>query len=291
MPPASSQRNTGVLTLDNVAEELGCTPLHVQRLIARGRLKAQRMQKFARGAIESAKKNANSEEVRILASEVARYVADGAEDFTAPDFSTAMGGWFLDPESNFRDTANAELSAACEPQVLSDKEVIANFARESSSRVSSGYVAKVSHFNTVKLRLTSEVQEANKSARRSKYSPELNEVTRRCKTWLRVLAVSRIRELARRAIPEVVQELIVEAGGMAIRNAATGFSVNPLDALYSDKYEAICERAFEKLQELKAVAFSRVTAIPNSGGSVTTTYVLPFSSIAFDAQLLFDLAF
>lgn len=278
----------GILTIPQTAETLGCSALQVKRLIARRRLKATRLRANARGP--GAIGRQVTAELRVLASEVARYVADGAEDFEAPAFNSA-NAWFLDPEGNYADLARAELSAACEPQVLADADVIARFRGETANRARTGYVDAVAKSYEVKLKATAEVMEASKSARLAASGIAMKQLLGRCKTWLRLLAVTRLRALARGCIGEAQEALQVRAG--AIRSASPTISIDPLDSLYDlEVYDLVCVLAMAKLKETKVVAFRRTTQLPDAlDGSVIVSYSLPFTAIKFDEQQLLDLAF
>ena len=105
---------SGVMTLATVAAELGCTPLHVSRLIARGHITAIMV----------------GDSPRVMASEVARYVSAGAKDFNAPAFtghaSDLTGqdrGWFLNEEDHFVDPFVSAALKAAESLVLPQPEI------------------------------------------------------------------------------------------------------------------------------------------------------------------------
>jgi len=278
--------NTGVLSLENVADELGCSVLHVKRLIFRNRLGGSVLQSRKRPGRD----RIDASQIKILASDVARYVADGAEDFTAPAF---VNGWLADAEYDYVYRAAGELQAACESQLLTDEQVTARFDRDGIRNYS------------VALKATSEVLEASKSAKKQVasggyYDANLTAIVGRCRTWLRLVAVSRLRQLARDIIPEVSRMMDGRAG--VIPTAGQLVSANPLDELYSGDYDTICSLALEKLKGYKAIAFSRTTHLRHDidaatgivsrhrDGWVTVSYSLPFSTIKFDKSLC-DLAF
>jgi len=86
-PTMSATVEVGLLTLDAAADELDITAIGVQRLIARGQLRATRL---------GQKPDAPW---RIAATEVARYVEAGAPDFDCPPLGA---GWFADPHDLHR---------------------------------------------------------------------------------------------------------------------------------------------------------------------------------------------
>jgi len=81
--PMSATAEVGLLTLDAAADELGVASLAVQRLVARGQLRATRL---------GQKPDAPW---RIDAAALRSYIISGAPDFDCP---ALQGGWFDDPD-------------------------------------------------------------------------------------------------------------------------------------------------------------------------------------------------
>ncbi len=302
MPTTKTQPTAaGVLALEAIGDELGCSPLLVKRLIFRGRLQAT----ILKARDGTGRDRINNSQIKALATSVAKYVADGAEDFTAPAISDSPGGWFADPEGNFVELARGVLQEACESQLLSDAEVTRRYDAAMAGNNRTGYVDGLARNIAVTLKASSDVMNASSTARKqivrgSAYSKDLIAILGRCKTWLRLIAISGLRRHARAAVSEVQQKMDRRAGEIT---ATDVLSLSPLDGLYSGDYQLICAAALAKLRETNVLAFRKTTYLKpdfdaTSGavarvreGSVSVQYTLPFSAVAFDEELLYRLAF
>ena len=85
-PPQPPSR-AGLLSIDDVAVELGCSRLQVKRLIFRDRLAANVLRSNPRPG----RTRIDDSEIKVAASDVAQYVADGAQDFTSPGNDSRPG--------------------------------------------------------------------------------------------------------------------------------------------------------------------------------------------------------